>query len=421
MAEKIKNQLFIFLFILLLAPFIQKNLPFIESGGLNGDFTNAGDADFTWKTWFDGWYQINKHNYYNDQFGFRPDFVRINNQLDFSLFEKVHSNSVIVGKNSCLYQEAYITSYYGDDFMGTDSIRGLSLKLKAIQDTLAKLGKTLIVAYEPTKAYYYPENFPERFNTKTLRPTNINAFRRFGDSLHINQLDFNAWFVSMKAKTKDSLFSKQGIHWTNYGSILAADTLVKSISSLRNIRMQMPQYTEVERTTNARHPDDDINKALNLIFPIVRETFSYPALIYKTDTTANRPRAIYIGDSFFMNIIQAWIPHNINSEWEFWFYFKRVISQENAAYADKWKAIDEKYNWAQKLDSADYVVIMYTTHNLANHGFSDFIEKAYWHYYPTKQAANKNKLAHILKQYCEALPSTPHLTLSFISECKGNG
>src|ERR1017187_5689606 len=108
MENKIKNRLFRFLFMLLMLPFLQKNLDIISGKKLNGDFTNAGDISFSWENWWNGSYQPGKNNYFNDQAGFRPDLVRINNQVDYWLFKKLHSNSVVMGTNHCLYQKDYI-------------------------------------------------------------------------------------------------------------------------------------------------------------------------------------------------------------------------------------------------------------------------------------------------------------------------
>ena len=118
-----------------------------------------------------------------------------------------------MGTHHCLYQEPYINAYYGEDFAGYKTIRERSIKLKAIQDTFAKLGKSLVLVYAPNKAAYYPEYFPEHRVHDKKGVTNLEEYRRMADSLGINQIDMNAWFISMKKTTHELLFSKQGIHW----------------------------------------------------------------------------------------------------------------------------------------------------------------------------------------------------------------
>jgi hypothetical protein len=41
--------------------------------------------------WINGDYQREKEKYFNDQFGFRNDFVRLHNQIGYSLFKKMNA------------------------------------------------------------------------------------------------------------------------------------------------------------------------------------------------------------------------------------------------------------------------------------------------------------------------------------------
>src|ERR1035437_6178867 len=161
MRNNIKKGLFVFIFIILLLPFAEQNFPFIKSGQLLGYFTNAPDVTFSSTKWLDGSYQKEKGDFYNDHTGFRPDLIRLNSQIDFSLFNKPSYGGTVVGKENCLYFDNYIYAYYGKDFMGYNYLFEKSLKLKAIQDTLTKMGKTFVLVYSPCKASYFREYIPE--------------------------------------------------------------------------------------------------------------------------------------------------------------------------------------------------------------------------------------------------------------------
>ena len=111
-----------------------------------------------------------------------PDLIRLNNQLDFSLFKKIHSEwRLLGGDNSCIFQDVYIYSYLGRDFDGYPYILEKVRKLKAIQDTLGKLGKSLIFVQSPCKAFYYPEYFPGRYKDTVRCTTNYETYKRIGD------------------------------------------------------------------------------------------------------------------------------------------------------------------------------------------------------------------------------------------------
>ena len=377
MEKKIKNGLLAFVFIILLLPFLQQNLKVIDSGKLYGFYTDNPDVDFTMSKWFDGSYQESKAKFYNDHLGFRPDLLRLNNELAFLLFDKIYDYRLVFGQNDYLYQGDYIDAYYGVDFIGYDAIIEKSRKLKAIQDTLARMGKSLIVVYAPSKACFYPEYFPERRMHNIQGPTNFDVCRHVGDSLGINRIDFNTWFLSMKGKSKELLFSKQGVHWTVYGSLLGGDSLVKYIEKLRNIRMPHAIWSSVVHTQKARDTDDDIARLLNLIFPFTTETFCYPNIHYAEDTAKKKPNAIYIGDSFVLNLIGNGTIPNVHANWEFWNSFSGVYS-ENPPYVEI-----KDYDWKNAIKKTDCIVLEHTTYTLRVFGYG-FIEQAYDYYYPKK-------------------------------------
>ncbi len=377
MGHKIKKGLFSFLFIVLLLPFIQYCLPFIDSGKLYGYFNNAPDINFSFDKWFDGSYQNAKTNYLNDHVGFRPDLLRINGQIHFSLFNKPDCGGIVMDKDNSLYYDNYIDALVGKDFAGYPKAREKLSKLKALQDTFARRGKSLIMVYSPSKAFYNAGSAGLLAEGFTPRATNLATYLHIGDSLGLNQVDLNTWFVSLKGKTKDSVFTKQGIHWTEYGAILAADSVIRYMERLRKIRMAHPTWQRIEHTNKPRSTDNDVAAVLNLIFPVDNETFSYPQLIFARDTTLTRPRTIFIGDSFVWTFITTGINHNVYSKSEFWDYFGQSFREDQPVVKMP------EYNWAAAIDSADCVVLMYNSINLPKLG-DGFIEQAYQHYYPAR-------------------------------------
>lgn len=302
MAHKIKNGLFYFFLLVLFLPMLEHKLQFIESGKLTGLCRDTPDTSFTLQGWWDGTYQPAKGKYIDHQTGFRPDLVRLTCQLDFWLFGKYHAGWDIQGVNKCLFQWPYINAYYGLDFMGYQHIHERAINLKAIQDTLNSLGKTFILVYAASKATSYPEYFPSSHKRSKRGPTNHDTYRNICDSLGVNQIDMDEWFLSMKHTSREPLFSKQGIHWTQYGAVLANDSLVRYIERVRHIKLPTPVWSEVEHTDKLRDGDDDLLGDLNLIFPYTHETLAYPILYdAPQDSTAKKINAILIGDSFAQN------------------------------------------------------------------------------------------------------------------------
>ena len=379
MEQKVKKRILFFVFIILLLPFVQQCLPFITSGPLFGDYSNAPDIEFSWDKWFDGTYQKGKTDFCNDHVGLRPDLLRLNDQVDFSLFDKCHAAWTILGRDHFLFQYPYINAYYGTDFVGYQTILDKSVKLKAIQDTLSRMGKSLILVYAGNKATFYPEYFPSNKMQEHRGPTNFQAYRHIADSLGINQVDMDTWFVSMKNKSKEPLFSKQGIHWTNYGAILAGDSLVRYMERLTKIHVNHPVWSQMERTDKLRDGDDDVAVGLNLIFPVARETLSYPVVQDVPDSGGRKINAIYIGDSYGFKMVEFGIVYKMNAQCEYWSYFDEVHDINNKKFTHI-----KDYDWKGAISKSDCVVLVYTAFNLSQLG-NGFIEQAYDYYYPAKK------------------------------------
>ena len=343
-------------------------MSFIKSGPLIGGYVKAPDTMFSFKKWFDGRYQKIKTDFCNDNTGFRPDLVRLNNQIDYSLFDKCHAGWTLKGQDQFLFQSPYINSYFGKDYFGYQSALERLIKLKGIQDTLSRLGKSLILVYAANKATYYPEYFPNNRVHEKKGPTNFETYRHIADSLGINQIDMDTWFVSMKNKSKEILFSKQGIHWTAYGAILAGDSLIRYIERLRNVHLPHPEWSQFEHTTKARSGDDDVSSELNLIFPIAQETFAYPVTEDVPYSEGQKLKAVYIGDSYGLKLVNAGgVFPRISSQIEYYYYFE--------GFGKDWKV---------SVNNTDCVILVYTSFNLWNLG-NGFIEQAYDHYYPLKK------------------------------------
>ena len=380
MYPRTKKALLGFLIVVLFLPLMEQLIDFEHSAPVAGAFIATPDPKFDFLYWWDGSFQEKKNAYANDNIGFRPDFIRINNQLDYSLFDKLHFSYGLLGPDHCLWDNVYIDSYLGIDYIGYQKSLALITKLKKLQDTLNSLGIPLVMIYAPSKAYYYPELFPAYLKSKARGPANLETFLRLGDSLGVRQLDFNGWLLSLKKKSKEVLYPKQGIHWSVYAAALAADTLTKYIDKIKRVQMPQISWEKINHTTIAQATDDDMSKTLNLITPFNAELFSYPELIFKDEEKKTKLNALYIGDSFmcqweFLHVL----PH-INNKWQCWFYFKTIVNEEYP-YDITWGPRVKDRDWIADVKKADYIVMLYTAKNLPILE-SQFIGPAYAYFFP---------------------------------------
>ena len=121
-AHIIKNILFSAVVLLMSLPIIQSKLELFEIEPLHGAITKLEEPHFTISSWLDGSYQKKQQDYLNENFGFRDVFVRLHNDLDFRLYNEINAKNVILGKDNYLFEENYILTYKGLDFIGEQKI-----------------------------------------------------------------------------------------------------------------------------------------------------------------------------------------------------------------------------------------------------------------------------------------------------------
>ncbi len=388
--------LFVTLMVVLFTPLFQQLTRVVNETPLRGAIKKAEEPLFSWDDWFNGSYQKAAEKYLNTKFGFRNAMVRVNNQLYYSLFNKAKANGVVIGKKKYLYEYSYIDAYYGTDFLGTDTIHRMFMKLKALQDTLDKQGKTLLLVLAPGKATFFPEYIPDRYKREKTR-TNLEEYVKQSTLYGIHYLNFSKWFVAMKDTARYPLYPKTGIHWSYYGMSLAADSMVKTLEHLRKTDLPDIIVKKIEVSRTLRDPDRDIEKGMNLIFPLPNFPMPYPVL--EVDTAGKtRPNALVIADSYYWQMFNEKLPHRLFNHHEFWFYNRQIFPKRK-----------DGVQWANELDLTQElpkqdIIILLCTEPVLKRLFWGFVDDAYDVYFRPGEyrkrhpewKRDKIKLEHII-------------------------
>lgn len=207
--NRIKNILFTAILLLLVLPGLQGRFNFVAEKKLTGAFTVTPKPDFrefTWKSWLNGSFQEDYDKRLEQHIGLRNTFVRINNQLSYSIFNQANAEGVIIGRNHELFEEDYLKENTGLYFIGEEVWKRKAAQLKAVQDTLTRLGKSLVVVFEPGKASFYPELAPPKYRSLKKTISNYDALTMNLKASGVNVLDLNQYFISIKGKTEYPLF-----------------------------------------------------------------------------------------------------------------------------------------------------------------------------------------------------------------------
>lgn len=328
---------------------------------LKGAASVVDTVPFNLKAWFDLSYQLAAEEKAKNNFGFSNLFVRLNNQIAYSIFNTARANGVVIGKDNYLYEKNYINAYYGLDFIGVDTILHNIQKLKVIQDSLEKYDKHLLIVFCPGKASYYPEQIPDNLKRQKTDRTNMRTYLKYAKQEDINYLNLYDLFLENKKISKHVLYTKYGIHWSSYGEYLA---LMEIHKVLKN-KFKLPQPTidlvRTERTLVPRDRDIDITEGLNLLVKPKSDTLTYPYLLIRNKTKPN-PNAIVISDSFYWGIFEknrgivdkCWSSYLFDNN-DFWYYNKEAYNNKELGA----KRVSD-LNLHEEINKNDVFIIMAT-------------------------------------------------------------
>lgn len=363
-----KRYLFFLVILFLILPMVQGFTNLFWEPTLDGYVPVTPFSALTKESWLEGHYQDSADKHFNEGFGFRSLSIRMRNQIDFSLYGKIHAREVVMGKNNYFFERAYIRISYGTDFLGEDKVRERMEKFRFVKDTLAKLNKTVILVVSASKGFYYPEYFPDSFNVILKKKrTNVEAYTDYAKQFKIPYIDFNRYFVEQKTKYGHLLYPQHGIHWSLFGADLAADSLIRYVEKTRSIDMPNIYWKDSEtRYSHEEDTDYDIAAGMNLLFRFPSKKMAYHKIHFELDSGKIKPSLLVIGDSFYWPMYNMGIT-NVFSDAQFWYYNKE-------AYPGS--ASMDYVNLKEELDRRDVIVIMANPATIKGCGWG-FIENAY--------------------------------------------
>ncbi|MCL2247271.1 MAG: hypothetical protein FWC10_09230 [Lentimicrobiaceae bacterium] len=359
--------LLIILLSLFVLQFSQYQFSWIKLKPLDGYYIDTTNIGFTWKDWFSTAYQEKEDNYLKDHFGFRSFFIRLNHQWRFSLFNKAKTQWVTIGKENYLFEERYIDTWFGSDYIGRDSIEQRINKLKILQDTLNNMGKKIITVLAPGKGSFFPEFIPDT-HAREKGVTNIDIYRECIEKYQINCIDFHQFFIDNKNSSLYPLYPQYDIHWSYYGMCLALDSMVRYIEKLNKISMPHVYWETVKISQPPKDYDCGIAKAMNLLFQPRTFNMAYPELQFEPAEGKTKPSLLVVADSFYWGIFGMGL-ENLFTNDSFWYYNKEIYRNNDAAHTDEVNLRDEIMKY-------DIIMILCTDANLSHLGW-EFIENCY--------------------------------------------
>ncbi|RPD46175.1 hypothetical protein DNI29_14305 [Hymenobacter sediminis] len=385
-----KHAIFALLFILLLAPALQAKLQWFEEKPLTGAFVVAPHPELRADSLLAGRYQPRLERYLEDRLGFRPLLIRLRNQLSFSFFGLSRTTDVIIGRRGILFEPRHIESYSGHDLLDQEEVRFRVRRLRAIQRDLAKRGVVLLFVMAPNKARFQPEDLPAAMRPRPGTLTNYELYVRAMQADTVALLDMVPLFAQWKDTSRYPLFPKGGTHWSGYGASLAADTLLRRLEYIGNLRLPAVRAVGppriVHSTDSLRGSDKDLVDPLNLLQKLEATPLAYPRLVIDAPQTGQvRPPTLFVSDSFTWGLAQftPYIVREFSDDTRVW-YYGYGIHIPDSTFRDT-GVICQSLDLQKEIESRRLIVVLLTEHNLPTYEF-DFTRRVYQLYHPFSAA-----------------------------------
>ncbi|QQS52147.1 MAG: hypothetical protein IPM71_05285 [Bacteroidota bacterium] len=359
--------LFSLILFLLLFPLIQRVTKVFKIEPLKGYIKPVERVEFTKESFFDDSFQMSMEAYEKRNIGFQPDLVRINNQLEFDLFNKINAATIVRGQENHFYGQQYIDSYYGSDYLGDEAVYQKTWKLLKVQEVLKTKGVHLCVVVASSKSFVHPQYLPVN-NELTAKKTNYESYRLNFDSLKINYIDFLPFIKNLDDTSAYSVHPKTGIHWSYYATYFVVDSLRNYMQQITGIPQPEIKLQKLDVTNRPRNSDKDIEDGLNLLYINTNDTYAYPNVFIDKSIFAPSLRGLVVADSYYYTVAHHRFDE-LFADFNFWFYYNEVYPSEGQTNA-------KQLNLKEELEKRDVIFILVNVTKLQSFAWG-FIDDCY--------------------------------------------
>lgn len=364
----LKVFLYLILFLVFL-PLIQFFFEPLVIKGLQGAFTVTEKPKFNFKLWNQGLFQEQSSLYLTENTPFRPDFVRLKNQLNYWLFDEINT-ILTLGKENYIFDPNYIEARNGTDCLGEEDLKKKQLIILQSKKILDSLNIPILFCFAPNKANFYAEFLPKK--TKPSNKTNQLLFEDFFQKIDFPHFNFDNYFLKEKNNSPYPLVPKYGAHWTTYGAFLASNILCSKINELTKIDNFNINLHSIELSNTPKFTDDDYLPSLNLISKWKSPEMAYPQLTFDVK---RKPNVLIVSDSFFWNFFDLnFVQTCFDKDSEMWYYNKTKYNYVKDNIGPKQDSIE-----TNQLKNRDIILVVSSDPGLKDlgYGFFEQLNKLY--------------------------------------------
>lgn len=288
---------------------------------LKGAFVVPVKPQISLANWLSRSYQKEAENYTSDNFLLAGELIRTHNQWDYSLYKNINIKKVVEGKNGQLFEQVYIDGLLGEKSQDKkDFLDQKKNSIVRLHEENRNRNHDLVFIIMPSKAFFKKDDIPD-IESKDIPNDHIyDYFNSFAKKHDLNIIDFHDYFMKVRKEIEYPIFTKQGIHISEFAESIVLDSLLKFIEDRKGEDLFTYHFSKVEETTTPRRRDYDIGESLNLVYPISGdERLGYRHLVLDDINYEKRPNILVIGDSFWWGLYPIVNNLGLFGKHEFWY------------------------------------------------------------------------------------------------------
>lgn len=259
--------------------------------------------------------------WFNDRIGFREQMISIKSLLDFTLFEKINTNDMYIGRSGSLIYatNSIITSYQQKNLPTTKELNDFSNSFATLQNYITSKGIQFYYAPCYDKQIIYPEEFLGniyQYGEKSRREILIEELLK---NRSLNIIDFKDELLEGKKQGRVYGDWSDPTHWNNRGAYIGYLEIMKEL--VKNNEQDIPILQEKDydlslvkkgyNLNNFYYHEDNIEK-FDILNPKAEEvskeilgdlSSDHRHLVYENQQVNNDLTLLVIGDSYIQNFL----------------------------------------------------------------------------------------------------------------------
>jgi len=237
--------------------------------------------------------------------GLRGHAVQLDNLLNWEAFGVLPDPLYVGADGETLFSSGYSIGSAWVSEADHAGIRAIAKALKMAQDGLAAGGVRFLPIISPAKQEVLVDALPvwERALLDRGVPTRLDVFREHAAAFGLEYLDGVAFLEEVADDAEAPLFTRGGVHWSNYAGALITVRLLEMLDAFRPGRFRTLRLDGVA-SGPAATTDKDLAELTNL--PDVSRfvgTAGTATMRYVWPARAD-PRVLFVGTSFIWNLAQ---------------------------------------------------------------------------------------------------------------------